>query len=155
VPLSAEPSSDAELARLEQRIGTWLADHAAGNPLVAALDKAPGEPRWYLRLHGEAKDVTTIWFTLHQRTLRFETYVIPAPEENHAAFYEHLLRRSASMVGAHFCIGDEDAVFLVGAIGHAEVSPDELDRIIGTVWHYVEQAVPTAIALGFASRLRR
>ena len=84
--------------------------------MLVAVDRGePGERRWYVRLRGEEKDFTTIWFTLGQRTLQYETYVMPAPEENHAAFYEHLLRRNAKLVGAQFCIGAEDAVFLVGA----------------------------------------
>ena len=39
-----------------------------------------------------------MWFTLGQRTLHFETYVMPAPEENHERFYEHLLRRNLQAV---------------------------------------------------------
>mgnify|MGYP002683036455 CR=1 FL=1 len=62
-----------------------------------------------VRLAGEEKDFTTVWLTLHQRTLQYETYVMPAPEENHAAVYEQLLRRNLRFNGAAFAIGDEDA----------------------------------------------
>ena len=49
-----------------------------------AIDRgAAGERRWYVRLRGEQKDTFTVWFTLRQRTLHYETYVMPAPEENH------------------------------------------------------------------------
>ena len=58
-----------------------------------------------------------MWLTLGQRTLRYETYVMPAPEENAAELYEHLLRRNERLVGAHFSIGIEDAVFLRGELG--------------------------------------
>ena len=57
-------------------------------------------------MRGEEKDFITVWLTLGQRTLRYETYVMPAPEENAAAVYEHLLRRNEKLVGAHFSIGD-------------------------------------------------
>ena len=67
-------------------------------------------------MHGEEKDTFTIWFTLGQRTLHYETYVMPAPEENHEQFYEHLLRRNLKLYGAAFAIGEEDAVFLVGQL---------------------------------------
>ena len=50
--------------------------------------------RWYVRMRGDDKDFTTVWFTLGQRTLRYETYVMPAPEENDGELYEHLLRRN-------------------------------------------------------------
>ena len=72
--------------------------------------------RWYVRMRGEEKDITTVWLTLGQRTLRYETYVMPAPEENQAELYEHLLRRNDKLVGAHFSIGLEDAVFLRGEL---------------------------------------
>ena len=84
--------------------------------MVAAVerDAEPGERRWFVRLRGEEKDVFTVWFHLRQRTLHFETYVMPAPEENAEQFYEHLLRRNLKLNGMAFAIGDEDAVFLVG-----------------------------------------
>ena len=40
-----------------------------------------------------------IAFWLISQQLGAETYVMPAPEENHAAFYEHLLRRNDGLVG--------------------------------------------------------
>src|SRR3546814_20451064 len=73
-----------------------------------------GERRWFVRVRGEEKDVFTIWFHLRQRTLHYETYVMPAPEENAGALYEHLLRRNLKLYGAAFAIGEEDAVFLTG-----------------------------------------
>ncbi len=107
-----------------------------------------------MRLRGEEKDVTTIWFTLGQRTLHYETYVMPAPEENHAEFYEHLLRRNRKLVGAQFCIGDEDAVFLAGHLPLAALDEAELDRIIGSMFAYVEQCFRPALRIGFASRFK-
>ena len=79
-----------ELAVLERRIDEWLATIAAGAMPVEAIERGEGdERRWYVRMRGEDKDFTTIWLTLGQRTLRYETYVMPAPEENAAALYEH------------------------------------------------------------------
>ena len=103
-----------------------------------------------MRVHGEEKDVFTIWFTLRQRTLHYETYVMPAPEENQGEFYEHLLRRNRKLHGAAFCIGDEDAVFLAGALPFHAVDDGELDRILGSLYAYVEQC----FLPGAAHRLR-
>ncbi|MGK2949830.1 MAG: YbjN domain-containing protein [Acidimicrobiales bacterium] len=148
------PSSDAELRSLEARIDAWLADQLAENPVVAAVehDRESGERRWFVRLQGEQKDVFTIWFHLRQRTLHYETYVMPAPEENHAAFYEHLLRRNLKLYGAAFAIGDEEAVFLVGQLANEAVTDDELDRILGSLYAWVEQFFRPALRIGFASR---
>lgn len=147
-----EPSSPEELARLTALIDAWLAVQLEENPTVDAVDTEPGERRWYVRLVGEEKSTSTIWFTLGQRTLHYETYVMPAPEENHGAFYEHLLRRNLKLFGAAFAIGEEDAVFLVGQLPNAAVDDGELDRILGSLYVYVEQFFRPALRIGFASR---
>jgi hypothetical protein len=147
---------DGTLAALQANIDGWLAAFAASMPAVRAVDRADGdERRWYVRMAGEDKDVTTVWITLGQRTLRYETYVMPAPEENAAELYEHLLRRNERLVGAHFSIGVEDAVFLRGELPVSAVTADELDRAIGTLYAVVEQVFRGLLRIGFASRFER
>jgi len=146
------PTPEADLAALEWRIDAWLEQERLENPVVAAVDRDPDLRRWYVRLHGEEKSTFTIWFTLGQRTLHYETYVMPAPEENHAAFYEHLLRRNLRTYGASFAIGAEDAVFLVGQLANQTIDEVELDRVLGSLYAYVEQFFRPALRIGFASR---
>ena len=113
--------------------------------MVAAVERGePGERRWYVRVLGDQKDTFTLRFTLGQRTLRYETYVMPAPEENHAAFYEHLLVRNLGQRGWSFAIGEESAVFLTGALGVEALADEaalvnELDRVLGSGWAFVER----------------
>ncbi len=152
---------DARREVLARRIDEWLAQAAADNPAFEAVDRtgavggvADDALRWYVRLRGVEKDVTTIWLSLGQRTLRYETYVMPAPEENDAALYEHILRRNEMLVGAHYSIGIEDAVFLRGELPLAMVDQIELDRVVGTVYAEVERTFRTILAIGFASRFR-
>lgn len=145
---------DADDVRaLEARVDGWLASIRTEIPQILAIDRGDGdELRWYVRLRGEEKDFTTVWLTLRQRTLRYETYVMPAPEENASALYEHLLRRNDRLVGAHFSIGVEDAVFLRGELPLRLVDEAELDRIIGTLFGIVEQTFQGLLRIGFASR---
>lgn len=151
--MSSPPPSDAELVAVADRIDRWARAQLDDNPVVAAVERdAEAWGRWFVRVRGEEKDAFTIWFTLRQRTLRYETYVMPAPEEHHADFYEHLLRRNLGFYGAAFAIGDEDAVFLTGAIDVGAVTDDELDRILGSLYAYVEQCFRPALRIGFASR---
>jgi len=150
------PLSVDELDRLDAQIDAWLGRQLAQNPVLASIDRDPDvgstERRWHLRVLGEEKDTFTLRFTLRQRMLHYETYVMPAPEENHGAFFEHLLRRNRRLVGATFCIGEEDAVFLVGAVPARSVDDAELDRLLGTLWAVVEQCFGSAVRIGFASR---
>ena len=153
--MGTTPATTDELDQVEARIDAWLAAELADNPLVLAVDRAePGVRRWYVRLQGEEKDFTTVWLTIHQRTLQYETYVMPAPEEDHARFYEHLLRRNLGFNGAAFAIGAEDAIFLRGQIPVDAVTDDELDRIVGSLYAYVERCFRPALQIAFASRLR-
>ena len=141
-----------ELAELEQRIDGWLAALAAENERIIAIDRDADAIRWYVRMRGDDKEFTTVWLTLGQRTLRYETYVMPAPEENVAELYEHLLRRNDRLVGAHFSIGIEDAIFLRGEMPVGQATQDELDRVLGTLYADVEQCFQSLLRIGFRSR---
>jgi hypothetical protein len=147
---------DGALAVFERQIDEWLAALRSTNTAIVAIDHAEPDPmfraRWYVRMRGESKDFTTIWITLGQRTLRYETYVMPAPEENIPDFYENLLRRNERLVGAHFSIGAEDAVFLRGEIPLLALVESELDRIVGSLYAYVEQSFRPLLRIAFASR---
>jgi hypothetical protein len=76
---------------------------------------------------------------------------MPAPEENVAAVYEQALRRNEKLVGAHFAIGVEDALFLRGELpsprSRGRARPDHrLDLRVRRA------VVPALIRLGYASR---
>ena len=145
--------TDSDLDNLEEHINHWLASELAENPAILAVDRGePAQRRWYVRLAGEEKDFTTVWLTLAQRHLYYETYVMPAPEENEAELYEQLLRRNLTMVGAHFAIGGENAIYLVGQLPVGLVNDRELDRIVGSLYAYVEQCFRALLRVGFASR---
>jgi hypothetical protein len=152
--LGHRPLEDPELDALESQISKWLDAARHDLPAIEAVDRGePGERRWYVRLAGEQKDHITIWFSLRQRSLAFEIQVIPAPEENHAEFYEMFLRRNDRLGGMAFAIGDEDAMYLVGRLPNEWIDEAALDRVIGSAWAYVEQAFRPALRVGFASRL--
>ena len=148
----------ASAGTAERVIQDWLDAEQAGNPVVADIQRGDVEgadvARWYVRMRGEEKLATTVWFTLRERTLHFETYLMPAPEENVAQCYEYLLRASQRLYAMRFAIGSEDAVYLLGQIPVAAVSEEELDRILGAAYAYSEECFPTAMRIGFASQFR-
>ena len=71
--------------------------------------------RWYARLEGEERDVTTVWLTLGQRTLKYETYFLPYPEDNKEKLFELLLRRNYDLVGANLGLAPKRGFFLQGS----------------------------------------
>lgn len=149
----SELYGNPELELLDRRVSEWIAGFRERDGVIVAIDRGgPDEHRWYVRMKGVEKEFTTIWLTLGQRTLKYETYVMPAPEENAELLWENLLRRNEKLTGAHFSIGVEDAVFLRGELPISSLSEDELDRVIGTLWATVETVFPSIIRIGFASR---
>ncbi|HMD44957.1 MAG TPA: YbjN domain-containing protein [Acidimicrobiales bacterium] len=153
-------TEDDEQAAVVAVIDRWVAGQLAGDgPLVAAerqdVTDRTASHRWYLRLQGDEKDVITVWLTLHQRTLHHETQFMPAPEANVVETYAYLMRRNADLYGMAFCLGPEDAVYLVGRVPAALVDDDELDRIAGSSIIYVDDHFPTAMTLGHPTLYRR
>lgn len=146
------PATPEDLAALGAAIDAWAERERAENPALAAVDFDAADRRWYVRLRGEEKLVITVWLTLRERSLHYETYFVPAPEENVEACYEYLLRLNSRLVGMRFAIGLEDAVYLVGEVPVPWVDDAELDRIVGSAYAYSEQYFRPAMRIGYASR---
>ena len=133
-------------------VDAWLDHLADAEPSVLAIE-TDGNRR-FVRLRGEEKGVFTVWLLIGQRTLHHETYVFPAPMENDAAFYEHLLRRNLKLHGVSFAIGAEDAVVLLGHTPLEGLDADALDEVIGMHWEAVERCFRPAMRIGYRSMFR-
>jgi hypothetical protein len=148
------PASADELARHTATIEAWVQCQREENPVLAAADRDESLRRWYIRLRGEERDFIAIWLTLGEYTLGYETYFMPAPEENVAALRELLLRANHSLYGMGFAIGGEQAIYLVGHMPLSALTEAELDRIVGSTYAYVERWFRPAMRLGYASVFR-
>jgi len=146
------PSRDVA-TRARSELVSWL-DSLSDNPVVdevVAITES-GVERWFVRLLGDAKDVYSVWFVMGQRTLAFETYVMPSPEENHAEFFEMLLRRNDRLSLISFTVGEENAVFLKGRVELDLIDEAVLDQILGAFYEAIELCFLPAIRIGFATR---
>ena len=152
----SELSTPAELTQLEGFISAALATQTLQNPAVVAAEQVAGDPpQWYVRFQGEVKEHFSAEFTLAQRSLHFESYFIPAPQENHEEFYRHLLVRNTKLYGMAFTVHGDGGVYIEGRLPNRMIQePDEIDRILGSLFAYTEQMFPTAAKIGFASRFR-
>ena len=155
------PGAEA-MGEVVARIDAWIDRERSPDGtfgLVAAerqdVEDRTASHRWYLRFRGEEKDYITVWLTLRQRTLHHEAQFMAAPEANVADVLQYLMRRNAELYGMAFCLGTEDAVYLVGRVPAALVDDDELDRIAGSSIVYVDDHYPTAMTLGHPAIYRR
>lgn len=148
------PGTPEDLERLAGLIESWAGRELAENDVVKAVDRDPDIRRWYVRMAGEEKQTFTVWLTLREYTLHYESYFMPGPEENHQQLWEYLLRLNVRLFGMRFAIGEEDAVYLVGQFPVSAVDEAELDRVVGSVFAYTEQYFRPAMRIGFESKFK-
>lgn len=147
------PAEPDQLTTLQALVDAWADDQLTDNPTVADVARnVDGARSWFVRLTGVERESFTVRFHLDQRTLRYETYFMPAPEENEAELYRHLLVRNEKLYGAAFAVGDEHALYLMGRLPHELINEQELDRVLGSMYQWVEQFFRPAMRIGFASR---
>ena len=152
------PATEEDLRRLAELITTWAEAEREANPVVLAVDRLVDPDlgqRWFVRLQGEEKQVTTVWFHLRQRTLHYETQFMPQPEENKEQLYELLLQFNVRLpFGMRFAIGWEDAVYLEGAVPLSIVDGELLDELIGAAYHFTERWFRPCMRIGYQSKFR-
>jgi hypothetical protein len=152
--MPVDPASDAELDALGEVITRWAEQQRDANDLIQAVDRLPEQRRWFIRIRGEEKTVTTVWLWLRERTLHYESQFMPAPEEHREELFEMLLRLNERLFAMRFAIGDEEAIYLVGQLPWSAVDEDEIDRIVGSTYAYTEQWFRPAMRLGYGSKFR-
>ncbi|HEX7166828.1 MAG TPA: type III secretion system chaperone [Acidimicrobiales bacterium] len=151
------PASPEDLERLATTITSWAEGERAASDDVLAVDRLDDPTfghRWFVRLRGDEKQVTTVWFHLRQRTLHFETQFMPRPEENREELFEMLLRLNARVQQMRFTIGWEEAIYLEGELPIARVDEGTLDQIIGAAYQYTEQWFRPCMRVGYRSKFR-
>ncbi len=122
----------------------------------AGLDyTSPGEGQFFVSLPGTHKLATHCWLVAGQHSLLVEAFVVRKPDENVAEFSQFLLRRNARMYAVAFCTDASGDVYLVGRLPLHAVTAEEVDRLLGAVLQYADDAFDPLLELGFASSIRR
>jgi hypothetical protein len=145
-----EPVLDAAfLGAKKAMIAAHLENVVAPEPWVQTVEYDATIPRWYIRFGCDGRDAATIYFDLHQRTLRHECYFLPDPPAHHEDLYRYLLRRNHNTYGVHFSIGPDGDVYIVGRTLLEHLDEAELDRIIGVIYELVETWFQPVLDLTF------
>ena len=141
------PSED-DLARAHALLDAHLWGPVLEQPAVQHVEFDPELRRWYVRFGCDGRDAATIYFDLHQRTLRYELYFLPAPNDpsREPALHAWLLRCNHDMYGARFSVGRDGDVYLTGRVALEHLTEQELDRIIGVLFEATERWFQPAVA---------
>jgi len=140
------------LARAHELVAAHLEGPVAAEEHIQTVEYDPDLRRWYVRFTCEGRDATTIYFDLHERTLRYEVYFLPLPPEHHLEIYEFVLKRNHTMYGARFSLGPDGDVYLVGRVALEHLTADELDRIIGVLYELTERWFQPLVKLAYGRR---
>jgi hypothetical protein len=143
---------EVQLERARELVGAHLEGPVAAEPYIQHVEYDPELLRWYVRFTCDGRDATTIYFDLHERTLRYEVYFLPAPPVPRIDLYEYLLRRNHSLYGARVSLGPDGDIYLVGRVALEHLTEDELDRIIGVLYELTEQWFQPVVQLAYGKR---
>jgi hypothetical protein len=114
-----------------------------------------GDGAYVVALPGTRKLSTTVSLKVGRHTLSLNAFVVRRPDENHEAFYRWLLERNTRLGGVAYAIDRLGDVYLVGRLPLAAVTPDEVDRLLGSVVENADGSFNTLLELGFASAIRK
>jgi hypothetical protein len=106
-------------------------------------------------LPGEHKLRTTTSLTVGEHALTINAFVARHPDENTEAVHRWLLEQNRRMYAVSFAIDHLGDIYLVGRVPLAGVTPEEIDRLMGSVLEYADGSFNTILELGFASAIRR
>jgi hypothetical protein len=106
-------------------------------------------------LPGEKRLKTACVLTVGAHSLHIEAFVMRAPDENREQVYAWLLQRNARMYVVAWTIDSAGDVYLSGRLPVQAVTPEEIDRVLGSVLENADGSFNTLLELGFASSIRR
>lgn len=106
-------------------------------------------------LPGERKQRTTCSLVVGEHALTVQAFVARHVDENAEAVFRWMLERNLRMYAVAFSLDRLGDIYLTGRLPLSAVTPDEVDRILGSVLEYADGSFNTILELGFASAIRR
>ncbi|WP_190137613.1 YbjN domain-containing protein [Streptomyces longispororuber] len=141
-----------------------MGDVAGGTPdavIERFLDDAeltwesPDPGSYVITLPGTRKLSTTLSLIVGKHSLSLNAFVIRHPDENHEAVHRWLLERNLRLYGVSYAIDPLGDIYVTAKLPLAAVTPDELDRLLGSVLEASDGSFNTLLELGFATAIRK
>ncbi|MEU6980159.1 YbjN domain-containing protein [Streptomyces sp. NPDC046371] len=117
--------------------------------------ESPGAGSYVVKLPGTRKLFTTLSLRIGRHSLSLNAFVVRHPDENEAGVHRWLLERNLKLYGVGYAIDALGDIYLVGKLPLAAVTPQELDRLLGSVLEAADGDFNTLLELGFATAIRR
>ncbi|MFJ6832936.1 YbjN domain-containing protein [Streptomyces sp. NPDC091209] len=117
--------------------------------------ESPGAGSYVVKLPGTRKLSTTVSLIVGKHSLSLNAFVIRHPDENHEEVHRWLLERNLKLYGVAYAVDSLGDVYLVGKLPLTAVTPEEVDRLLGSVLEAADGSFNTLLQLGFASAIRK
>ncbi|HWJ11058.1 MAG TPA: YbjN domain-containing protein [Nocardioides sp.] len=137
-----EPVEPAEIVRA----------HLAANEIEF---EETAEGTFSFSLPGEKKLQTPVRLDVGPHALGVHAFVCRRPDEEFERVHRWLLERNMRMYGVAFGIDHHGDIYLDARLPLSSVTPDDLDRLLGSVLTYADESFNTILELGFASSIRK
>lgn len=117
--------------------------------------ESPSDGTFVVTLPGTRKLSTTCSLRVGRHSLSVNAFVVRHPDENHEAVHRWLLERNTRLYGVSYAIDQLGDIYLVGKLPLAAVTPEEVDRLLGTVLENADGSFNTLLEMGFATAIRK
>ena len=108
-----------------------------------------------VELPGERKLKTPVRLDVGPHALAIHAFVCRRPDENHEGVYRWLLERNLRMFAVAFSLDAAGDIFLDARLPLGGITPEGVDRLLGSVLTYADESFNTILELGFATSIRR
>ena len=106
-------------------------------------------------LPGERKLQTPVRLDVGKHALGVHAFVCRRPDEQFERVYRWLLERNLRMYGVSFALDQHGDIYLDARLPLSSVNSDDLDRLLGSVLTYADEAFNPILELGFESSIRK
>ncbi len=117
--------------------------------------ESPADGNYVVTLPGTRKLSTTCSLIVGRHSLSVNAFVVRRPDENHAEIHRWLLERNTRLYGVAYAVDRLGDVYLVGRLPLAAVTPEEVDRLLGSVLENADGVFNTLLEMGFATAIRK
>lgn len=114
-----------------------------------------GEVRVSFTLPGTKKLQTPVRLDLGRHALGIHAFVCRRPDENFETVHRFLLEQNMRLFGVAYGLDSDGDIYLDARLPLSAVNLDDLDRLLGSVLTYADEAFNVLLELGFATSIRK
>ena len=139
----------------DQSVVAVVRDYLVANDLDHEEPGGPEAGVFGFALPGEKKLQTAVRLDVGAHHVAVHAFVCRAPDENHETVYRWLLQKNLRTYAVSFAIDRLGDIYLDARLPLGSATPEDLDRLLGSVLAYADESFNAILELGFATSIRK